>query len=90
MTSPLRALWLEVFARLMEQDGYLVVGSRTGYKVGERTREHYDLGMPFEVISEASYGDAVRQRCVIEEVAGMWLPMPPEDVRFYKARAVEA
>jgi hypothetical protein len=90
MTTPLQHLWLEVFSRLMERDGYLVVGSRTGYKVGDRTREQYNLGTPFEVVGEATFADAVRQLDTIEEVAGFPLPVPPEDVRFYKARAVQA
>ncbi len=89
MTSPLRMLWLEVFSRLMEADGYLVVGSRSGYKIGERTKEQFELGIPLEVLAEATLEDAVRQRCVIEAICGFWIPMPP-DVRFYKARAVQA
>ena len=90
MTSPLQHLWLEVFSRLMERDGYLVVGSRTGYKVGDRTREQYDMGLPFEVIGAATLEDAVSQLLVIEDVAGFPLPDPPRGVRFYKARAVQA
>lgn len=86
--GPLRMMWLRVFARLMESDGYLVVGSRAGYQVGDRTQEQYDIGVPFLVIGEATWEDAVKQRDLIAEVAGMRLPLPPTDVKFYKARAV--
>ena len=78
--------WQSVTSTLLKEDGYLVSGSRK-----ERAIDSIEIdpftSLPFRIIDEATYEDALRQFRRLVSLVGQQeeeLIPPPRNYKFYK------
>lgn len=76
--------WLECMGVLMERDGYVVLGTHEPFRTGQTVKDRFRVGSDFLVMGLATHEDALRQKKVLEEVAGASLPSPEWPDYFYK------
>jgi len=70
--------WEVCVDRLLEQDGFVVVGSPEQFEKGSKVRL-WGSNRPFRIIGGAEYEDALRQWRIYQEIRGdkIEAPAPP-------------
>ena len=78
--------WKKVTERLMAEDGYLVCGLLHPVPIGFILSDK-PTGLPWKIVEECTYEDAVRQYKVLSSMAHQDedCVLPPKEYHFYKA-----
>ena len=83
MTNFEPSAWQNVVFRLLEHDGYLVMGSMRMMEVGEVMRDRFN-GVPLEVVGRATEREALEQVALLNLWYGCELEVPEAPGYFYK------
>jgi hypothetical protein len=84
MTIEVVGKWQECVAAFLEEDGYMVCGSKVRMEVGKLVPRDRTLPYPMRVCGPATYEDAMRQLRIAELICGEELEEPPRPAFFYK------